>query len=125
MNVTAVLKLIEDERLCQVDKGFDATHDDAHSDRELLLLATGLIAFSPDVGTRDEIIEAMNSKETQDDWVAMSCWRMILKTYDDPIRRLVIACALIVAEIQRLQRAGRIKEAGQGSATNTAPGPDQ
>lgn len=126
MNVKAVLKLVEDERLRQVDKGFDAAHDDGKTDGQIVLSAVAMVSFHFAEISREELAESLSTIDMADPDASLR--RMVitrlLEHYDDPIRRLVIAGALIVAEIQRLQRV-QAKKAGQGGATNTAPGPDQ
>lgn len=95
--VKAALHMIAEERQRQIIlEGWSSKHDDAHTGDELACAAACYVApeykrftfiddASPDLWPWD------------DDW-----WK---PTPDDRIRELVKAGALIVAEIERLQRA--------------------
>lgn len=90
------LDLINEERDRQAAKGFDAGHDDQHADGSIAI-AAGLIALEdPDL-------------EVNDDWEEKLSEHVCMKYADDRIKQLVIASALLVAEIERLQRMARIR----------------
>lgn len=79
-----VLQEIEVERAKQIARGFTAAHDDAeHPDGKLATVAAGLLLG-------------------QDDG-----WGIMQRHQHDPRQRLIIAAALIVAEVQRLDRRQR------------------
>jgi hypothetical protein len=97
------LELIKAERERQIAKGFDAKHDDAHDDRSIVA-ASHNILYDHAGGTHS------TDPELEDDPVA-DWWERLAahvqrKYADQPIRRLTIAAALLVAEIERLQRGG-------------------
>lgn len=75
-------ELISDERATHEAKGWTAAHDDAHKNGELALNAAQMI-----FGYEDR-------------------WGLTNKTFEEGgrIRQLVVAGALIAAEIDRLQR---------------------
>lgn len=78
-----VVSLIATERMRQIGKGFDAAH---------ILTAATLVALDdPDF-------------EVDDGWPDKLAAHVREKYRGDPIKRLVIAAALIVAEIERLNR---------------------
>lgn len=94
--VTAVA-LIEAERQRQIEReGWTPEHDDAHSTGDL---ATAAACYALPPGD-DDAFE--NDPPELWPWEAES-WKPLP---DDRIRELVKAGALIVAEIERLQRAG-------------------
>lgn len=100
----AVLEMIERERLRQVtEEGYDSAHDDecyAHSDGEIAQAAAAYALG----GGRVENIDASR---------VIDIWPTSWGAEEDTIKRkprvrqLVIAGALIVAEIERLQRITR------------------
>lgn len=91
------LDLIAEERRRQVTtEGFSALHDDNHDDKELEAAAIAYLHNDYfDEGSEAPVI-----------WPFEDSW---FKSSTDPIRNLVKAGALIVAEIERRQRqyAGR------------------
>ena len=87
-------ELIADERQRQVDaEGWQAEHDDRHVTGELRDAAISYLQACDDVWPHDLL---------PDPWPWDEVWWK--PTYDDPIRMLVKAGALIAAEIDRLQR---------------------
>jgi hypothetical protein len=84
------VELIAKERTEQLKKhGWDAAHDDNHKEEQLL--STALYALTEDVDY------------WPDDWCDDYMIKIAAK---DPKERLVVAGALIAAEIDRLERAG-------------------
>jgi len=84
----SVLKEIEAERQRQIDKGFDAKHDDQHVGGELAESAAFLTMPGVFLAS-DQVLE---------------CATRVLGRH--PRRRcLVVAAAMLVAEIERLDRA--------------------
>lgn len=87
-----ILSEIAAERGRQIAKGYDAAHDDQHTDGELAT-AAGLIALGDyDLITDDgpgDVLAAV----------------VLDKHADIRERRLIIAAALLVAEVERLDRA--------------------
>jgi hypothetical protein len=82
--------LIVAERRRQVEaEGYDASHDAAHNSHELLIAARNLL----------ECARGVQPKYLSDPW------GLAAKHGKDPVRCLVIAGALLAAEIDRLQRA--------------------
>lgn len=71
---------INEERDRQISRGFDAKYDDEHGDGQLAEVAADLCMGN------------------DDDWGIARKWQ------HDTRRQLVIAAALIVAEIERLDR---------------------
>lgn len=88
--------LIEDERMRQCSKGFGRENDDARTDGSLLRCAMDVL-----VGVAaDESGHVPDAPE----WVEYRVEHINKKYTRAPIKRLVIAASLIVAEIERLQR---------------------
>jgi len=81
---------ISKERERQLSKGWDSNHDDHHNDGRLAGVA-GLVAINK-TPFQDEL------QSDLDDWCIVHKWK------DDRRRQLVIAAALLVAEIERLDR---------------------
>lgn len=86
-----VLDDINDERERQIVKGFDALHDAQHSNGEILRACTGVIGSVDGGSQRDQ-------------------WGIAAKWEGDDRRKLVIAAALIVAEIERRDRLSESEE---------------
>jgi len=84
-------QLIAEERWHQQDSYTDG-HDDEHTAAELAVNAAILATFGTDAFV-------MGSNEGTDPW------GLVGKYYDNRVRQLTIAGALIAAEIDRLQRA--------------------
>lgn len=90
--------LIAAERERQVNVcGFSAPHDDDHDDESLVQCAV-LVA-----GYRVRGVRAEQNYATAD-WVLNRANHVVLKHADDRMKQLVIAGALIAAEIDRLLR---------------------
>jgi len=92
--------LISAERYRRLVKGYDAAHDDKHTDDSLADLAAVLASTF--------II--------QDEWIPLPEWATERLAYikrkwgHDRIKILTISGALIAAEIDRLQRLSTVKE---------------
>lgn len=89
--------LIARERKRQIEKGWTIKHDDAHNQQELPIVAA-CYALPPKERNRKIWDETLVEKLFP--WIKRD-WK---PTPDDRIRELVRAGALIVAEIERLQR---------------------
>jgi hypothetical protein len=86
---------ITDERIRQVSgEGWTPEHDDTHTDGSLVAAA---VCYATEGG----------SDRPPVNWPWESSW---WKQHVDPVRNLVIAGALIAAEIDRLQRAALADE---------------
>lgn len=72
----------------QISKGYDAAHDDEHDDESLAL--TGAYLAVP------------SSVETD---ISPPDWACILEQENDPRECLIIAAALLIAEVERMDRA--------------------
>ncbi len=83
----SVLDEIRAERAKQVRKGYNAKHDDEHDDGSIAVQAAAL---------------ADNNHEPHRD-----LWGLALDHKHRRREQLIIAAALLVAEIERLDRAGR------------------
>jgi hypothetical protein len=90
------IQMIDEERRRHVAKGFSSDHDDGLDKGQLGHLAACYAAGSTDV-------TVLTKHETSALWP--SAWESQLLTAPTRLRQLVIAGALIVAEIERLQRA--------------------
>lgn len=86
--------LIAEERKRQFYNWGD-THDDGHSAQELAHVAAQLAAYDTD------LMYNMQLSDRHD------IWGLVEKHKDDRVRQLVVAGALIAAEIDRLQRLDR------------------
>jgi len=98
------IELIIEERQRQIDKeGWDSEHDDSHTS---MCLATASASYALHVASNHadvheswkEILKECSNKV----WPFDEQW--FKPTPEDPIKQLVKAGALIVAEIDRLQR---------------------
>lgn len=96
------LALIAAERKRQVEvEGWTPEHDDAHGGNDLAAAAAAYANWSESYPLPDDYANGVTAPPCwpwDDEW-----W----KPSDDPIRNLVKAGALIVAEIDRLQRAAK------------------
>lgn len=90
------MQMIDEERRRQVAKGFSIGHDDGLTMGQLAHVAACYAAGSTKV-------TAQGQQKTTALWP--SAWESQLLTAPTRLRQLVIAGALIVAEIERLQRA--------------------
>jgi hypothetical protein len=96
--MTAIELIAEKHRTNREHKGYTPEHDDTHTSGELIEAASCYldIALVQDhIGVSPEHLEQPPLWPFESD-----AW----KPSDDPIRNLVHAGALIVAEIERLQR---------------------
>ena len=92
----SVLDEVAAERQRQIGKGYDAAHDDRHDDG-MLGGAAGLIAL----GSPDYIDDYNSAPDV--------AHHVFGKYSDDRRRQLIISAAMIVAEIERLDRASTPK----------------
>lgn len=90
------------ERRRQIERGYGPAHDAQHVHGEIAV-AAGLIACDA-TDTADGFELASPGESWMDDLAA----KVAAKYGDDRRRRLVIAGAMIVAEIERLDRAERL-----------------
>jgi len=112
------IQLIEAERQRQIDReGYTLAHDDAHVGGEMSM-AAAVYADASGAIVRGAKAAELHIKDCEDDDgpIFVGCYTGFdstidwpwddagLKLSDDPIRNLVKAGALIVAEIERLQR---------------------
>jgi hypothetical protein len=96
------LKDIAAERARQIDdEGWSPEHDDGHSNGELGFAAAAYAMFVPDIPATS-ILAADTFRMTRWD---MSWWKPGYGTDESHRRNLVKAGALVVAEIERLDRA--------------------
>lgn len=88
--------LIAVERARQIGLGYGEKHDDSHDDGSLLEFSARII------------IEQLGVPfpETRTNWT-IHCASRVANKHPPGVRRLMIAGALIAAEIDRLQRAER------------------
>jgi hypothetical protein len=91
------------ERAIQYDKGFTASHDDSENDDGQLIDCASLILGHP------------RFADDSDYWPVQRADHVRKKyhSHSDRRKQLVIAAALIVAEIERMDRLSR-QEGGQG-----------
>lgn len=113
--LSASMQAVIAERWRQEDtEGWDAAHDDQHTDRSMALVAALYAAPEP----LYRIVQTANGVSWRDPWPWINkaaadratdrpAWDKRQK--HDERRRLVIAGALIVAELDRLDRARRGK----------------
>lgn len=93
--------LIGQERVRQLtEEGYNAAHDDAHTKGEIAVCAAMLAAYDTEcqVESRGEAI--------RDTWMAELVHKYSRKT---PVERLIVAGAMIAAEIDRLERKKGIR----------------
>lgn len=101
------IELIAKERKRQVSKeGWASAHDDKHRGRQLAKAAECYLATHTDPTIEHRRSPHLMAPCWHWPWV-MDWW----KPSKDPVRNLVKAGALIAAEIDRLARAARAKEA--------------
>jgi hypothetical protein len=98
MNQRPALEMIAVERNRQIEKeGYDSDHDDAHTSGELAMAAACYAAPVP-----IHTVAFCGDGEAHDAWPFDE--DLDTREDHDDLRRLVIAGALLVAEIERLQR---------------------
>lgn len=98
-----VINEIAAERRRQIKKGYSAQHDDAHDDGSLALSAA-LLALPYDASVGGEPLL------DQEDYIGLHMKADLTCGWSaapdpDPRRRLVMAAAMLVAEIERRDRA--------------------
>ena len=97
-----VLREVNDERVRQVEaEGFDEAHDDAHTDGSLAAAAGCYARAGIDGGVAGAGRDPAVRGEAPPGWP----WAVRLWKPTNRRRNLVIAAALLVAEIERLDRA--------------------
>ncbi len=96
------ISLVREERNRQVSKGYDAQHDDTHTKGELVGVAEAVIHV---VMYPHHPVRGLSSPDPRDpgNWHEY----IIHKWRHDDVRMLTIAVALLVAEIERLERLKR------------------
>jgi hypothetical protein len=93
VNVSRGANDISQERLRQIaSEGYDAAHDDEHSTGDIAVVAAELA-----LAHTTALLDHDRASTPCDQWG-------LLKNHKDTRRRLVIAGALIAAEIDRLDR---------------------
>jgi hypothetical protein len=117
VDLSQALRDVMKERSRQWDEeGFGPAHDDQHAGGELALAACAYafaVTMKPEARERVSGIGTFRNDETlRDLWPWSGAWWKPT----DPRRDLVKAAALIVAEIERYDRAAK------GQITNGAPG---
>ena len=108
------LQLIAAERERQIAKGYDAKHDDGHKGGDMALLAAMISAFA------SVYCSGVQLRKNTPEWVSKEYQRLHRKYAGNRIERLTDAGALIVAEIERLQRAAKAEAATNDSASPRA-----
>lgn len=97
------IQLIAAERERQIAKGYDSTHDDQHDDAMIVQVAQEIIAY----------VDPTVSLDVADPWgIIKRTERKYPNENDSDLRLLVIAGALIAAEIDRRQRVAPAFESG-------------
>lgn len=95
LGASAVEIDVATERRKQIAKGYDSQHDDKHDAGELAAAAYQLLFL-------DTQGEGCRDLDEPDGWID----ELAASLRSDRRRRLVVAAALIVAEIERLDRRG-------------------
>lgn len=95
----SVLNDISDERERQILKGFDAAHDDGWGDGSLLHAA--LLAVCNVAGHR---LDGCDPPSIDGPWPDQFVMHLAEKYKGNNRQKLIIAAALIVAEVERLDR---------------------
>lgn len=105
MSTSLVLAEIGDERTRQIlSEGYDSQHDDRHEDFELARAASVLTTYA----TLPETDRWVATRHGPRLYGAELLWPWDLEHFKlaNPRRDLIKAAALIVAEIERMDRAG-------------------
>ena len=124
----SVISEIADERKRQIEKeGWTHKHDDEHSDGELALIASlyasPINLYIKDVRSANKSVylgKGVSIKIMQSETFPAEAWpctwdgKWDKRKIHDKRQRLVIAGALIVAEIERLDRAGLVNTEQSG-----------
>ena len=90
-------ELVAAERCKQIEKGYTAEKDDRHRDGRLRLAASLVVASTID--------DVQAATVRQDSPVTLFSAQIHFKYKNDTIHKLVIAAAMLCAEIDRLLRA--------------------
>jgi hypothetical protein len=99
----SVINEIETERQRQIsDKGYTHTHDDKHEYGELSRAAATYALFSGDQLERAGL--GMHGNVPKSNWSELWPWVPASWKPEDPRWNLIRAAALIVAEIERMDR---------------------
>lgn len=109
---TDAVQLIAQERQRQIDaEGYSPDHDDGHTDGSIAVVAAALAVHHTDASIDDPLkrVDPVESGRRHD------CWGLLAKhgydgTNPDEIKVLVIAGALIAAEIDRMQRSATFRQ---------------
>jgi hypothetical protein len=92
-------RLIVEERDRQMhEEGWTTEHDDQHIPGDLAVEAAALAVYGTDAELEDPLDRVGEKKR--------DAWGLVEKHRDNPVRMLVIAGALIAAEIDRMLRHG-------------------
>ncbi len=91
-DLSPVIRDVLAERAKQVAKGYDAAHDDGHTDGEIANAAAWMAVD----------FECRELRDNVPNWVVNLCDKTPTRRED-----LVIAAALLIAEIERLDRAAK------------------
>lgn len=101
----SAIELVQEERLRQISKeGYDHEHDDKHDGCELAIAAACYACHPMNIYW---INDQLKNKTVIEKLIPFDQYEIDTKHSD--IRKLVIAGALIVAEIERLQRENKIE----------------
>lgn len=92
---------IREERLRQFARGYTPDHDDEHTGGELVQVAADLCLYGSPFSIRDAEFSKFRDE-----------WGLAKKHASDRRKQLVIAAALIFAEIERLDRAAAKSKGG-------------
>lgn len=95
-----VLGEIAKERNRQIRKGWDEEHDDGHADGSLLHAS---VLTMCEVGGL--ALAGVDAPDINGPWPDQFIMRLAEKMRDNPRQMLIIAAALLVAEIERMDRA--------------------
>ena len=90
------IEMIRAERETQIGKGYTAAYDDAYHEAGQLASVAAYMAA----------LQTNRANECNCDGARLCGVRLAAKCEGDRIRELTVAGSLIVAEIERLQRAG-------------------
>lgn len=122
------IELIDEERARQISvEGWTPEHDDKHDNGQLALAGA---AYALQASNNDALYAAIGRRPCEGSnagWIggALLFWpwdRTWWKPdYEDPVRTLVKAGALIAAEIDRLQRAANAGDVARPAAGEQSP----
>lgn len=100
--MNSVLERIAAERQKQIAKGYDAAHDDTHTDGAIVDAAEQLISKAQGFNS----VGCIGKHPDRHDPRHPSQWHLYImaKWKHDKVKMLTIAAALLVAEIERIER---------------------